>query len=550
MVKLKVDLKDLDSTTKNTLSFFFKANLCNFAELNSNNKNVDIFILDYDRTFDMQLLNKLAGNNQYAIMLHSTNIMPKIDNNRVQLLVKPIRANRLKNCINTIHSKYSNSHSKDDAVSTDKTNKTHLTPRINTIQKQEKEKLNSTNSKMENQQNFIKNLLEDYSDSANKANTTHIIPHNNNHKQEQKKEKLNNTNNVTKNQQDFIKKLSEDDGVSANKTIAAHLAPRINNNQEQEKLNNTDRKTKNQQNIIKNLTEVEIRTEIDKSTQNFNGLYKNQLNQNKEKERSNKHSIKPNSGSKKPEIKNTNGNSHLSMAMQDETDKDVLNRYKAHKHVGSNPDIDPNNSEQLEKIYHTPEKYLYFHLARAVKRANEKKSDIRIHTVFGSILFDYKTQLFHHAFTGTKLKYIKSSPLFNQTDCSFIEIKSEVLQSKKYNQNARKLIWDSAILASKGRVPRGTNLKQVIEMECWPNFTNLIIFRYVVQITSAWSRHSLSLVETAKQLEVPQRYVFTLYNAMQAIGCAKMSASKKQNFNLGKKGRSVFSKILSHIFSK
>ncbi len=87
-------------------------------------------------------------------------------------------------------------------------------------------------------------------------------------------------------------------------------------------------------------------------------------------------------------------------------------------------------------------------------------------------------------------------------------------------------------------------------MRCWPNFTKLLVFRYAVQITSAWSRNNLSLLATAKQLQIPQRYVFTLYNAMHSIGCVDTSKEIKIDSKIRGESQTVFSRILSHIFKK
>lgn len=241
---------------------------------------------------------------------------------------------------------------------------------------------------------------------------------------------------------------------------------------------------------------------------------------------------------------------HLDMALKKTTESDIINQYRAHKHVGSNKDIDPKNPEELKKIYHTPQKYLYSHIVKAVKLGKQNKSDTLIKTLFGSLLFEYKSQLIYHQFNGTKMRYFKSSPLFFETKVSLIKFSKDAKQIKTTTQNAQELIWESAILASKGKLPQGTSLTQAVEMTSWPNYSRLLVFRYVVQISAAWSGNHMSLQDTATQLNIPQRYIFTLYNAMLAINSAKINnvinnVSKIKN----DKRKSVFSRILSHMFN-
>ncbi len=243
-------------------------------------------------------------------------------------------------------------------------------------------------------------------------------------------------------------------------------------------------------------------------------------------------------------------NNHLNMALKNSTDSSTLNQYKAHKHVGSNRDINLDNPEELNKIYHNPKKYLYHYLVQAVKLGKDNKSDVLIKTLFGSLFFDYKSQVLFHSFDNAKMRYFKSSPLFIETKIVKTSLSEKEKKDYSISQNAESLIWQSAIGASKGRLPLGTSLTQTIEMTSWPNFSRLLIFRYVIQIAAAWSTHHMSLLDTASQLKIPQRYIFTLYNAMLAIESAKINnvIDNTKKINRDKK-KSVFSKILSHIFN-
>jgi hypothetical protein len=243
-------------------------------------------------------------------------------------------------------------------------------------------------------------------------------------------------------------------------------------------------------------------------------------------------------------------NNHLSNAIKDTTELNTLNQYKAHKHVGSNKDINPDNPEELKKIYHNPKKYLYHHLVKAVKIGDTHNSDVIIKTLFGSLLFDHKSNEILHEFSKAKMRYFKSSPLFLETEIILTSISIKARESNSVTQDSESLIWQAAINASKGRVPLGTSLTQTVDMSTWPNFSRLLVFRYVIQITAAWSTHHMSLLDTASQLHIPQRYIFTLYNAMLAIDSAKINnvINNVRKINNDKR-KSIFTKILSHIFN-
>ena len=255
---------------------------------------------------------------------------------------------------------------------------------------------------------------------------------------------------------------------------------------------------------------------------------------------------------KQTTTKNSNKNSHLYLAVnKKESDQELQNRYKAHKYVGSNKNINPDNPEELRLIYHTSKKYLYYHLVKALNLANKNKSDVNIKTVFGSILYDNANKQFLYGFDENKIKFVKSNPLFETTKLSLIQIKNHLSINKTEKVDATKLIWESAIYASKGRLPNDTDLNKIVSMKCWPNFSKVKIFRYAIQISAVWATTSLSLLQTANQLKIPQRYVFTLYCAMNAIQCANTNDNlDKSNQEIKSKKRSIFSKLLTHVFNK
>lgn len=263
-------------------------------------------------------------------------------------------------------------------------------------------------------------------------------------------------------------------------------------------------------------------------------------------------SIQANKLQLKIKKKVTHKNSHLFNAIsEEESNKEIQNRYRAHKHVGSNRDVDLSIPDNISKVYFEPKKYLYYHLVKAVKMAQTTKSDIIIKTVFGNIYYHRKKDEFIHDFDETKLRFMRSNTVFKNTKLLRLEKKSQIILHHPIKESREKMIWQSAILASRGKLPQNTEVHKAVILKCWPNYSKLQLFRYIVQITAAWSRHRISLADTAAKLKIPQRYVFTLYTAMFALECANISADNNQfdGFNKGK-SKSIFSKILSHIFQK
>ena len=241
---------------------------------------------------------------------------------------------------------------------------------------------------------------------------------------------------------------------------------------------------------------------------------------------------------------------HLYHAISKEKVNDIHLRYKAQKYVGSNKDFSP---EQLatEKIFITPEKYLFHQLIRAKKLAQQYKKNTLISSYSGDIYYHYSLNLFLHNIDEKKLKLMQTAPLSNNFQVSIFNKMNKTLYNSLEVTQASAFIWESTIQASKGRIPHHTNIHNIVTMKAWPNFSRLQIFRYAIQISALWSRQELSLYDTAIYLKIPQRYVFTLYCAMHALACVsteKNSSHKSVNTDRNESSPSIFSKLLTHIF--
>lgn len=246
-------------------------------------------------------------------------------------------------------------------------------------------------------------------------------------------------------------------------------------------------------------------------------------------------------------VQNDNSNNKINQLEK----QDIHLRFKAQKFVGSNKDIDANDTHN-EKVFLTEKKYIYFYLHKARKMALSNKSDMHIKTFSGDIYYDRKNDIFVHNLKPNKLKFIQTAPLSEKTKLLYINdinvIESKYLQTI----NSNEFIWNSAIVASKGRIPSELDINMSVKMNSWPNYSKLQIFRYAIQISAVWSKNKLSLIQTAKLLKIPQRYVFTLFCAMHSLGYASIennnTETKHPIISNKNNNSSLFNKILSHIF--
>jgi len=257
--------------------------------------------------------------------------------------------------------------------------------------------------------------------------------------------------------------------------------------------------------------------------------------------------ITPKKSMIEPKSLNKIKNSQLFRAVSDETEQDFHPMYTGQKYVGANANVDKNNSKS-KKIFITIEDYLFYHLQKCKCMATTIQSNVLIKHSLGNIFYNLKEQTFNHSFNECQLKYLQSSPIKHSIEI----IPTSIDVTSTTSENDNNFIWKSAIQASKGRIPKSIDIHSAVKIKSWPNFSQLQMFDYAVRIVAVWSKYRLSLYDTAERLQIPQRYVFTLYCAMNSLGQVKVDNKLTQNHSIKASSNktSLFAKVLSHMFAK
>jgi len=79
------------------------------------------------------------------------------------------------------------------------------------------------------------------------------------------------------------------------------------------------------------------------------------------------------------------------------------------------------------------------------------------------------------------------------------------------------VLWKTALWSSRGRVERGTSLDAPVHLRAWPNIPRLMSVPDGLRIAALWVTQPTSLLDTARKLGVPHRFVFSFYTACQAF---------------------------------
>ena len=112
-------------------------------------------------------------------------------------------------------------------------------------------------------------------------------------------------------------------------------------------------------------------------------------------------------------------------------------------------------------------------------------------------------------------------------------------------------VWSSSLLSAQGRLSRELNPSKPVGLKHWPSLTRLERFPHVMPVAALWSTDSLSAFDVARSLNIPQRYVFSFYNAASALGLIEQDSDKlikKQSTpRTTEAPRGLFSRLLKRL---
>jgi len=88
----------------------------------------------------------------------------------------------------------------------------------------------------------------------------------------------------------------------------------------------------------------------------------------------------------------------------------------------------------------------------------------------------------------------------------------------QFSLTAESLLWKTALWACRGRLPADADPWRPVRMVGWPDFTRTYSTPHAYRIVALWTRDTLSPVEIARRLGIPQRYAFAVYSAARHAG--------------------------------
>lgn len=236
-----------------------------------------------------------------------------------------------------------------------------------------------------------------------------------------------------------------------------------------------------------------------------------------------------------------------------------FSQYADNRICGEHPDINLKDRKAVASISYHANEYFQGLFSKAMHLAKQQQCCIHIQGFFGELLIHpaknrllssvQEERLFTMATMPIKAEHVKMLTVPPEE----LEQQIKTASVAFYHYYLEQFTWKLSLWTARGRIMADTPLDQAIVLSRWPNFTRLLIPPHAMQITALWIETACSLAETARLLEIPQRDVFTFYNAVYAIGLAYPDHQTKDHHKTLKlsakhtEQRGLFRKILSHL---
>lgn len=224
--------------------------------------------------------------------------------------------------------------------------------------------------------------------------------------------------------------------------------------------------------------------------------------------------------------------------------------------IGTAPDIDPADPEQIAWAQFDPERFLLGKILRALRTASANQQPVRLVSdrFRGAICLSAQESTIGLTTEIRHIRTLAALPVGRD------DLRLELLDSNRYAPSRcdsiysmERFLWELALWTSRGRVPKGTDLNAKVALRSWPNMSRLQLFPHALRIAALWVNQPMSPLETAARLAVPQRFVFAFYTAAHALDLIDVvtspasSASPATNTLIGVAKRGLLRKILDHL---
>jgi hypothetical protein len=209
-----------------------------------------------------------------------------------------------------------------------------------------------------------------------------------------------------------------------------------------------------------------------------------------------------------------------------------INKARVAEFAGVKDDIDLSSNTISKEIYFDPRDYYLFYVQEAITRAKSENKTMKLTGLWQTVIICPRFNLVYMTKSDKKLRSFcaaklnnshKERMLIDETafSCEELgEIEGEDILKNSSSDNLYDLesfLWKVSLWTARGRLPLGTDMNQLFQVQSWPNFTRLVSTPHSFNLTAYWAAKPRSLLDTVSSLGFKQRYIFSLYTAMTIL---------------------------------
>lgn len=200
-----------------------------------------------------------------------------------------------------------------------------------------------------------------------------------------------------------------------------------------------------------------------------------------------------------------------------------------HHFIGSMPDGDLTDATARARAAYVPGEFLQGFVQLALARGIDAVAVVRLSgPAFDPItIYPFARRIVFGGSSRTLYAAARLPLKAREVRCELLRGTGHTPPDDQPGEPYDPVLWKLALYASRGRVPAGTPFDAPVKLRRWPNLTRLVAPPHAARIAGLWSRHPCSLAETARLLEIPQRFVFAFYSASNALDLVSLPPARE-----------------------
>ena len=189
-------------------------------------------------------------------------------------------------------------------------------------------------------------------------------------------------------------------------------------------------------------------------------------------------------------------------------------------------------------IFYNPDDYLQGYLKKSFKLALEENKNILLEGLLQSIIVLPETLEVFVKRSGNSSQVMSERSIFAISGVPLTDKNMKItILSESYEKICKQdgllfeyelLVWKLAVRASRGRMPKMTDVNKEMYLGQWPNIPSLKLTPNALKIAALWVEKPCTLSMTATSLNLPPSEVFTFLSAASALELVDCSHSSQE----------------------